>query len=82
MEEEWFFDPLLCAMADGVAVGHPISVIHMAHVIIIIDHNLQLYGLCISLADSDFCGEVVYVCHHINVMFVPPQCWHQVIHCS
>jgi len=47
--KEQFFRPLECAPADGVTVGHSVTLIHKAHMMVITRHNLRLYGFPPSL---------------------------------
>jgi len=45
--EEEFLCPRPCAMIDRVGICHSISFIYIAHVAVIICHNLQLYGFAL-----------------------------------
>ena len=72
MEEE-FLCLLPCAMVDRVGFCHSISLIYIAHVAVIIRHNLQLYGLPIIIAEITLCWWNMYVCQNTYVLFVPPQ---------
>jgi len=42
--KEQYFRPLLCSPADGVTVGHSVTLNHIAHIMVIIHHNLRFYG--------------------------------------
>jgi hypothetical protein len=53
--KEQYFRPLQCAMADGVTVGHSVTPIHIAHVLVIIHHNLWLYGFSSLIIEITFC---------------------------
>jgi hypothetical protein len=57
-------------MADEVAFGLLISLIHIAHMVAIIYHNLQLYGYSIFITGITMCGGIRYICQHIDVPFV------------
>ncbi len=70
--EEQFLCPLPCATVDRIRICHSISLIYIAHVAVIIRHNLRLYGLPISIAEITLCWCVVYVCQYTDVAFVPP----------
>jgi len=52
--KEHFFRPLECAMADGVTVSHSVTLIHIAHMMVIIHHNLRLYGFSSFIAEITF----------------------------
>ena len=56
--KEQFFHPLECSMSVGVAVGHPVTLIHIAHMIVIIHHNMRLYGFSPSLQKLPFAGAL------------------------
>ena len=71
MEEE-FLCTLPCATVDRIAFCHSISLIYIAHVVVIICHNLRLYGLPI-IAEITLCCWIMYVCQNTYVAFVPPQ---------
>ena len=70
--EEAFLCPLPCTMVDRIRIRHSISLIYIAHVAVIIRHNLRLYGLPISIAEITLCWCIVYVCQNTYVAFVPP----------
>jgi len=59
--KEQLFRPLECAVADGVTVGHFATLIYLAHVIVIILHNLRLYGL------SSFITEITFRWGIVNI---------------
>ena len=60
MEEE-FLCPLPCATVDRIGISRSISLIYIAHVAVIIRHNLRLYGLPVIIAEITFCRCVVDV---------------------
>ena len=68
MEEE-FLCPLPCAMV----FCHSVSLIYIAHVAVVIRHNLRLYGLPIIITEITLCWWIMYVCQNMYVPFVPPQ---------
>jgi len=49
--KEQFFRPLECATANGVTVNHFVTLIHIAHMMVIIHHNLRLYGFSSFIAE-------------------------------
>ena len=65
MEEE-FLCPLPCATVDRIRICHSISLIYIAHVAVIVRHNLRLYGLSITIAEITLCWWVVYVCQNTS----------------
>ena len=71
-----FFHPLDCALVDGVTVCHFVSLIHIAHVMVIIHHNLQLYGFSSFTAGITFHRSIMNVHQHTDVSLVPPQYHH------
>jgi len=70
--EEGFLCSVPCATVDRIGVCHSVSLIYIAHVAVIIRHNLRLYDLPIVIAEITLCWYVVYVCHNKYVAFVPP----------
>jgi len=66
-----FLCPLQYVMTDGVAVGHSVSLIHVAHVTGIIHHNLRLHGLPLSIAEITCCGAIVNISQNVCVAFCP-----------
>ena len=56
--KEQFFCPLECAPAGGVTVGHSVTLIHIAHMMVIIHHNLRLYGFPLSLQKLPSAGAI------------------------
>jgi hypothetical protein len=56
-----FFCPLECAMTDGVTVGHSVTLIHIAHMMVMIHLNLWFYGISSLLAEITFCWGIVNV---------------------
>ena len=75
--KEQFFCPLGCVMADGVTVFHSV-IIHIAHMMVIIDHNLQLYGFSSLIAEITFHWGIAIIREHANVSLVLPEFCHQV----
>jgi hypothetical protein len=51
--KEQFFHPLECA-ADGVTVGHTVTLIHIAHMMVLIHHDMRLYGFSCLIAEITF----------------------------
>jgi hypothetical protein len=72
MEEE-FLCPLPFATVDRIGFCHSISLIHIAHVAVIIHYNLRLYGLPIIIAEITLCWWIMYVCQNIYFTIVPSQ---------
>ena len=65
--------PLPCATVDGVTISHSVSFIHVAHMLVLIQNNLQLYGLPVGITEISLWWGVVHVCQHMYITFVPPQ---------
>ena len=78
--EEQFLCPLPCVTVDRVRISHSVSLIYITYVVVIICHNLWLYGLPIIIAEITFCRCIVCVCQSAYVTFVPPQYCCQVTH--
>jgi hypothetical protein len=76
--EKQFFRPFECTMPDGVTICHSVPLIHIAHVTVIIHHNLRLYGFPSVNAEITFGWGVVNIRQHAYVSFVPPQYCRQV----
>ena len=70
--KELFFRQLECATADGVTVGHSVTLIHIAHMMVIIHHNLRLYGFSCLNAEITFRWGIVNIRHHAYVSLVLP----------
>ena len=62
--KEQFFRPFECAAADGVTVGHAVTLIHTAHMMVIVHHNLRLYGFSCLIAEITFCWGIVNIHQH------------------
>jgi hypothetical protein len=77
MKEQFFFF-FLCAPADGVSVGDSVTLIHIAHMMVIIPHNLWLYGFFSLTAEITFRWGIVNITQHAYVSFVSPQYCRQV----
>ena len=71
--KEQFFHLLECARADGVTVSNSVTLIHIAHMMVIIHHNVQLYGLSSFTAEITFHWGTVNISQHAYVSLVPPQ---------
>ena len=78
MEAE-FLCPFPCTTVDRIGFCHSISLIYIAHVAVIIRHNLRLYGLPIIVAEITLCWWTMYVCQNTYVPFVSPRYCSQVI---
>jgi hypothetical protein len=76
--KEQFFRPLECEPADGVTVGHSFTLIHIAHMMVIIHHNMRLYGSYSLTAEITFHWDIVNIRQHAYVSLVPPQYCRQV----
>ena len=72
MEEE-FLCPLPCMTVDRIGICHSISLIYIAHVAVIIRHNLRLFGLPVIIAEITLCWWVMDVRQYTYVALVPPQ---------
>ena len=59
MEKE-IFCPLPCSTAGLAAIGHPICIINMPHMMVIIHHNCRLYCVPVFIAIIAFCGWIVF----------------------
>ena len=71
--KEQFFRPFECATADEVTVGHSVTLIHIAHVKVIILHNLRLYGFSSFITEITFRWGIVNIGQHAYISLVPPQ---------
>jgi hypothetical protein len=71
--KEQFSRPLECAPAGGVTVGHSVTLIHTAHMMVIINHNLQLYGFSCLIAEITFLWGIVNIRQHAYVSLVPQE---------
>jgi len=58
-------------MADGVAVGHSVSLIHVALVTGIIHHNSWLHGFLLSIVEITCYGAIVNISQNVYVAFCP-----------
>jgi len=76
--KEQFFRPLECAPASGVTVGHSVTLIHIALMMVIIHHNLRLYGFSSLIAEITFRWGIMHISQHAYVSLVPPQYCRQV----
>jgi hypothetical protein len=56
--KEQFYRPLECAPADGVTVGHSVTLIHIAHMMLIMHHNLRHYGFSSLIAEIPSAGAL------------------------
>ena len=66
-----FFRPLECAPAGGITVGHSVTLIHIAHMMVIIHHNLRVYGFSSLIAKITFCWGIMNISQHAYVSLVP-----------
>ena len=64
--KEQFFCPLESAAADGVTVGHSVTLIHVAYVKVIILHSLRLYGFSSFITEITFCWGIVNIGQHVT----------------
>ena len=76
--EKQFFHPLEWATADGVTDCQSVTLIHITHVMVIIHHNLHLYGFSFLIREITFHWTVMNIHQHANVSLVPPQYCRQV----
>ena len=76
--KEHFYRPLECSTAYGVTVGHSVTFIHIAHMTVILNHNLRLYGSSSFIAEITFRWGVVNIRQHVCVSLVPPHYCRQV----
>jgi len=65
--KEQFLRPLECALAGGVTVGHSVTLNHIAHMMVIIHHNLQLYGFSSLNAVITFHWGIMNMSQHAYV---------------
>jgi len=72
MEEE-LLCPLPCATVNRIGICHSICLMYIAHVAVIICHNLRLCGLPVIIAEITLCWWVMDVRQNTYVAFVPPQ---------
>ena len=70
--KEQFFRPLECSTDYGVTVGHSVTFIRIAHMTVILHHNLRLYGFYSFIAEITFCWSIVNIRQHVYVSHVPP----------
>jgi len=64
------FCPLPRLTAGRVAIGHPISIVIMPHVMVIIHHNCRLYRVTVFIAIIALCGWIMNVCQEAHVSLV------------
>ena len=70
--EEQFLCFLPCATVDRIRICHSITLIYIAHLAVIIHHNLWLYDPPI-ISEITLCRCIVHFCQNMYVAFVPPQ---------
>jgi len=70
--EKELFCPLPCSTAGCVAIGHPICIVIMPHVMVIMRYNCQLYRIIMFIVIIAFCVWMVNVCQEAHVSLVPP----------
>ena len=66
------------ATADGVTVSHSVTLIHIAHMMVIIHRNLRLYGFSSFIAEITFRWGTVNISQHAYISLVLPQYCRQV----
>jgi len=71
--KEQFFRPLECASAGGGTVGHCATLIYIAHMMVIIHHNLRLYGFSSLITEITFRWGIMNISKHAYVSLFPPQ---------
>jgi hypothetical protein len=76
--KEKLFHPLEFMPANGLTVSHFVTPIHISHKMVIIRHNLQLYGFSTLIAESTVCWGIVNIRQHAYVCLVLPQYCHQI----
>jgi len=76
--KEQLFRPLECAPAGGVTASHSVTLIHKAHMMVIIHHNFWLYGFSSLIAEITFRWGIMNISQHAYVSLVPPQYCRQV----
>jgi len=59
----------MCLSADGVAVSHPISLIHIVHVTVIILHNDWFHSVFLLIAEITF-GWCIMNIHQHSFQFI------------
>jgi hypothetical protein len=57
----------ICVMADGVTVGHSVTLIHVPHMMVIIHHNLQLYGFSSFITEITFRWGILNISQHAYI---------------
>jgi hypothetical protein len=80
--KEQFFRPLQCAPVVGVTVGHYVTLIHIAYMMVIIYHNLRRNGFSSLIAEIAFRWGIVNISQHAYVSFFSPKYCRQVTPCS
>jgi len=76
--KEQLFRPLECAPAGAVTVSHSVTLILIAHMMVIIHHNLWLYGFSSLIAEINSSWGIKNIILHAYVSLVPPQYCRQV----
>jgi hypothetical protein len=76
--KEQFFRSLECAPADAVTVGHSVTLIHIAQMMVITHHNLQLYGFSSLTAEITFLWGILNIHQRAYVSLVPQEYCRQV----
>jgi len=57
---------LPCLMAGRVAIGHPMCIVNVPHVMVIICHNCRLYHVPEFIMIIAFCGWTVNICQEAH----------------
>ena len=57
----------MCWSADGVAVSHPISLIHVVHVTVMILHNEWFHNVSLLIAEITFGWCSMNIHQHVNI---------------
>ena len=76
-ERTFFLSTWMCA-SRWKTVDHSVTLIHIAHMMVIIHHNLQLYGFSNLITKTTSHWGIVNIHQHAYVSLVPPQYSHQV----
>jgi len=62
--KEQFFRPLEFSPAGGINVGHSGTLNHIAYMMVIIHHNLRLYGLSSLIEEITFGWGIMNISKH------------------
>lgn len=75
MDGGQFLHQFLFVVVDWVAVGHPVSFVHVTCVAMIIFHIVWLYVVPFFITEVTFFWWIVNIGQHVNVSFVPSHPW-------